>query len=114
LRSEIVGEPNELRVERVRLAFEEKCPKLNAWKVKAPGRTSVLVIESDDSELSNVFGVSKAVADVLADYPLPPDTIVLVESDAGPLNGWVLKEGSCVGNAVPVLRGRRCYIEGTF
>jgi hypothetical protein len=46
LYSDIEGDPDALWLERVRRAFDEKCPKLAVWA--SEGRTSLLVLESND------------------------------------------------------------------
>ena len=106
----IVGERDALRLTRVRRAFEDKCPKLAAWSVD--GRASVLVLEANDIQLSNVFLVWEAVKDVIAQRTDVPDTIIFVETDGSPMYGWVLKDGANTGDAVPTPNGTRCYTEG--
>jgi hypothetical protein len=73
---------------------------------------SVLVLEADDIQLSNVFLVWEAVKQVIAERTDLPDTIVFVETDGSPMYGWVLKDGPNTGDAVPMPDGRRCYTEG--
>jgi hypothetical protein len=111
VRQVIEGDDDALRVERVRRAFNQKCPKLET--AAARGRTSVLVIESNDGQLADVSSIYAAVKIVVAERKSKvPDVIVLVETDAVPMHGWVLKEGDSIGNEVPVLSGRRLYVEG--
>ena len=59
LYTDIEGDPEELRLERVRRALDAKCPKLANWAPE--GRTSILIIEADDIQHSNVFVVYEAV-----------------------------------------------------
>lgn len=106
----IDGDGDALRLERVRHAFNEKCPKLAAWS--AGGRVSVLVLEANDIQLSNAGVVYQAVRQALAERSDSPDVIVLVETDGGPMYGWVLKEGEHLGDAVPMPNSTRCYTEG--
>ena len=106
----IPGEGEELRVARVRRAFDDKCPKLAAWSVD--GRVSVLVLEANDIQLSNVFLVWEAVKAVIAERTDVPDVIVFVETDGSPMYGWVFKDGPDMGDAVPRPNGIRCYTEG--
>lgn len=97
LHSDIEGDAETLRVERFRRAFDDKCPKLSTWA--SGGRTSVLVLESDDVQHAN-FNVSfEAVEKVLAERTDRPDIIVYVETDASPWSAWVFKDGDRVGNA---------------
>ncbi|HXG71108.1 MAG TPA: hypothetical protein VNJ04_10940, partial [Gemmatimonadaceae bacterium] len=68
LHTDIEGDPEELRLERVRRALDAKCSKLATWARE--GRSSILIIEADDNQHSNVFVVYQAVArapDQLAD-----------------------------------------------
>ncbi len=96
LRSDIEGDPETLRVERFRRAFNDKCPKLSRWA--SGGRASVLVLESDDFQHAN-FSVSfDAVEKVLAERADRPHIIVYVETDASPWSAWVFKDGDRVGN----------------
>ncbi|HEY9463662.1 MAG TPA: hypothetical protein VIR54_11270 [Vicinamibacterales bacterium] len=46
-------------------ALEDKCPKLAAWA--ADGRTSVLVLEPNDIQLSNVFVAFDAFKTAIGD-----------------------------------------------
>ena len=109
LRSDIEGDPVRLRVERFRRAFDDKCPKLARW---SRGRTSVLVLESDDSELPD-FSISfDAVREVLEGRDDQPDTIVYVETDVWPWSAWVFKDGKRVGNAA--MRNRDGEYRYTF
>lgn len=75
LQTDIAGDLEALRVERVARAFDGKCPKLMAWA--KDGRTSVLILESDDIQLSNIWVTMAAVKAVLAKRGDQPDVIVL-------------------------------------
>jgi hypothetical protein len=87
VRQVIEGDDDALRVERVRRAFNQKCPKLET--AAARGRTSVLVIESNDGQLADVSSIYAAVKIVVAERKSKvPDVIVLVETDAVPMHGW--------------------------
>lgn len=95
--SDIEGDPEVLRAERFRRAFDAKCPKLAAWATG--GRRSVLVLECDDIQHAN-FSVSfDAVMKVLPERTDPPDLIVYVETDGSPWSAWVFKDRERVGNA---------------
>lgn len=87
------------RGERIRRALDAKCPKLATWARE--GRSSVLIIEADDIQHSNVFVVYQAVARTLQERDDQPDLVVLVETDANPWSGWILKEGDSLGDDVP-------------
>jgi hypothetical protein len=57
----VEGEGGDLRLRRMRGALHEKCPKLATWSVD--GRTSILILEADDIQLSN--------ASLLGGHPKP-------------------------------------------
>ena len=99
LYTDIEGNPEELRLERVRRALAAKCPKLANWARER--RTSILIIEADDIQHSNVFVVYEAVARALRERSDQPDIVVLVETDGHPWSGWILKEGDLLGDDVP-------------
>jgi hypothetical protein len=108
---DIHGDPAALRLARIRRALEEKCPKLKTWS--GDGRTSVLALESDDFQLSNVFVIYEAVVRALKERNDLPDVVVLVETDAVPMNAWVLKEGDVFGGDVPGHGTGSLYVEGS-
>jgi hypothetical protein len=110
LYTDIEGDPEAKRLERIRRALDDKCPKLTAWT--KDGRTSVLALESNDIQLSNAFVISDAVQRAVKERNDQPDIVVLVETDITPMNGWMLKEGDRYGDDVPVLNGGYCYTEG--
>ena len=99
LYTDIEGNAEELRLERVRRALDDKCPKLATWA--RDGRTSILILEADDIQHSNVAVVYKALALALAERNDPPDVVVLVETDGNPWSGWILEEGDRLGDDVP-------------
>jgi hypothetical protein len=111
LYTDIEGDPEARRLDRIHRALDDKCEKLALWSPK-DGRTSVLALESNDIQLSNAFVISDAVQTALKDRKDQPDVVVLVETDITPMNGWILKEGNRFGNDVPVLNGGYCYTEG--
>jgi uncharacterized protein (DUF2249 family) len=111
LYTDIEGNPEELRLERVRRALDAKCPKLANWARE--GRTSILIIEADDVQHSNVFVVYEAVARALRERSDQPGIVVLVETDGHPWSGWILKEGDLLGDDVPPNRdGGHLYERG--
>ena len=113
LYSDIEGDPETLRVERIRRALDSKCPKLKTWSA-ANDRTSVLALESNDIQMSNAFVIYDAAKRALMERPDQPDIVILVETDITPMNAWMLKEGHNYGNDVPTNReGGYCYSEGS-
>jgi hypothetical protein len=92
VRCAIDGDDEALRLQRIRRAFEDKCPKLAAWSLD--GRLSVWVLEANDIQLSNFPLVWEAVKQVIGERADIPDIIVFVETDLSPMNGWVFKEGT--------------------
>ena len=76
---------------RVRRALEEKIPKL---RVEASRKcTSVLILESNDIALSNVFAVAEAFKTSLDGLSYVPDLVFLVETDSSPPAVWIFKDG---------------------
>jgi hypothetical protein len=100
----IEGDSDGLRIERVKRALADKCPKLLST-AKVDNRTSVLILESDDFQLANAFAIFAALNALLPTLPETPDIIVLVETDGSPWFGHVLKEGAMIGN-VPAVNGK--------
>jgi len=114
LYTEIEGDAETLRAERIKRALDAKCPKLAVCK-EADGRTTILILEADDSQLSNVSVVLEALGAILEGRKDQPDLIVLVETDAAPWSGWVLKEGAQIGKDVqPKASGGYMYERGTL
>ena len=72
--------------------LEKKSPKLHEAAASS-GYTSVLILESNDIALSNVFEVAQAFKTAAAGYSRLPDMVFLVETDASPLAVWTLKDG---------------------
>jgi len=96
LRSEIEGDPELLRVERFRKAFDEKCPKLARWA--GANRSSVLVLECDDYQNASYHTSFEAIQTLLAEGTHKPDVIVYIETDITPWNAYVFKDGDRLGN----------------
>jgi len=95
----------------VRRALDANCPKLANWARE--GRTSILIVEADDMQHSNVFVVYDAVARALRARSDQPDIVVLVETDGHPWSGWILKERVRLGDDVPPNRdGGHLYERG--
>jgi hypothetical protein len=74
LYTDIEGDPEELRLERVRRALDAKCPKLANWARK--GRTSILIIEADDIQHER-FRRLRSDARALRERSDQPDIVVL-------------------------------------
>jgi hypothetical protein len=106
----IEGNGEELRLERMRRALTDKCPKLAAWA--ADGRKSVLVLEADDIQLSNSEVAYEAFKQAIAEHKDQPDIVVFVETDGGPMYGWMFKEGDRFGDDVPMPSSGGYYTEG--
>lgn len=86
------GVPDDLeeqRAARVAEALRRKAPKLAAEKAK--GRSTVLVLESNDIALGNADVIADALTTALAACAEPPDNIYLVETEALPSYVHVLK-----------------------
>ena len=74
-------EPEDLessRVERLRRAFQAKCPKLR--QCKEDGARTVLVLESNDLPLSNSVLIHEALVPALDEREDVPDEVYLVET----------------------------------
>jgi hypothetical protein len=106
----IEGEGEDLRLQRMRRALNDKCPKLSAWS--ADGRTSILILEANDIQLSNASLAFHAFRDAVTERSDQPDVVVFVETDGSPMYGWIFKEGAHLGDNVPMPHGHRCYTEG--
>jgi hypothetical protein len=110
VRSDISGDPADLRAECVRRAFDHASLKFPAWIQS--GHRTLLVLEADDFQHSNVFVNFATVKRVLSERTDHPDLIVFVETDGSPMYGWIFKEGDRLGDDAPMPNGRRCYTEG--
>ena len=106
----IEGDGDQLRLERMRRALDDKCPKLAAWA--ADGRRSILVLQADDIQLSNCWLAYKAFKQTIAERKDQPDIVMFVENDGGPMYGWMFKEGHRFGDDIPMPSSGRCYTEG--
>ena len=106
----IDGDGDDLRLQRMRRALQDKCPKLALWA--ADGRTSVLVLEANDIQLSNASVAFEAFRHAIAERDDQPDIVVFVETDGSPMYGWMFQEGTRRGDDIPMPNGHRCYTEG--
>jgi hypothetical protein len=106
----IEGEGDDLRLQRMRRALNDKCPKLSAWA--SDNRTSVLLLEANDIQLSNASVAFDAFRAAIADHKDQPDIVIFVETDGSPMYAWMFKEGELVGDDIPMPYGHRCYTEG--
>lgn len=76
------------RIERIRTALENKCPKLA--KAKTEANISILLLESKDIALANERVIARALeAAISAAGVHLPDIILLVETDIG--TRWYLR-----------------------
>lgn len=94
------------RLERIRRALADKCPKLLA--ARTDGRRSVLALESNDIALANFNVVGLAVRQALEERQDQPDLVMLVETDGGPFYGWVIR------NEIGIRLRDGFYMEGDF
>lgn len=83
----------ESREARIKIAFDDKFPKLNAAKSKQLKARSILILESNDLALSNHILIWKAVEAALQRRADVPDEIYLIEMELEnrPVI-WILKE----------------------
>ena len=90
------------RVDRLRTALADKCPKLQCCKDR--GARTILVLESDDMALTNSVIAKEALALASEERTDLPDEIYLVETDFDP---WVVtSDESCRLRVFP--RRSRC------
>jgi hypothetical protein len=84
-------EPRELRIKR---ACEKKFPKLGVWKRDDNART-ILVLEDNDIQLTNVTNVADAFLPVAKSRPDCPDETYMVATCMSPWYAWpILVNGS--------------------
>lgn len=83
---------DEARVQRISRALDQKIPKLHE-AAQAYGLPSVLVLESNDIALSNIFEVAQAFKRAIGGRTQVPDLVFLIETDGFPLYGWLMKDG---------------------
>jgi hypothetical protein len=88
----LVDELDESRTQRIKRACEKKFPKLNAWK--AQSARTVLVLEENDDQLTNVIGVTESLIAAEADMPNKPDEVYLVTTSQTPWYVWCVRLGS--------------------
>jgi hypothetical protein len=79
------------RMQRARIALDRKLKKLDA--ARAPGTTTVLVLENTDVALANVALIADALRDAAStnDDFVRPDEIVLIDTITTPM-AWILLE----------------------
>ena len=82
----IVRDVESLRRAKVRAALEKKLPKLGEWQEKFGART-VLVLEQNDIQLTNVHLVTDALLKAEAEFSRIADEVYLVTSTISPW--WV-------------------------
>lgn len=79
------------RKPRIRTALEKKCPKLQ--EAREGGSITVLILESDDFQMSNYGVIAEAVEEGFSQRDDIPDEVYLVETVMERRTIWVLKEG---------------------
>jgi hypothetical protein len=87
----LVDQLDESRTQRIKKACEKKFPKLNAWK--AQSARTVLVLEENDDQLTNVIGVTESLLAAEADMPNKPDEVYLVTTSHTPWYVWCVRLG---------------------
>jgi hypothetical protein len=75
----VSGALEHARAARLKIACEDKFPKLAKWKQGSGART-VLVLEEDDLSLTNHFRVADALVSAEAATPDAPDEVFLVST----------------------------------
>ena len=93
------------RTDRLRRAFSDKCPKLQACKTE--GARTVLVLESSDSALVHFEFRGVLLPSLLAGCADAPDEIFLVETRADRWRVWLVKrdDGHWPDTGMPELGG---------
>jgi len=96
-------DPEGSRADRLRRAFSEKCPKLEACK--AEGARTALVLESSDPGLDSFEFRGDLLPSLLAGCTNAPDEVFLVETCADRWQVWLLKrdEGHWPETGMPEL-----------
>ena len=84
----IEGDGEQLRLERMRRALDNKCPKLAVWA--ADGRRSVLVLEADDIQLSNCWLAYKAFKGSVATLKVVTEAVSVSRSHAATSNSLLM------------------------
>ena len=90
------GELEELRAERLRRAYSDKCPKLE--RAKSEGARTVLVLENVDIALASFDLIGNLLPMLLAERRTAPDEIYLAETHTSPWWVWPMK---CDGDRWP-------------
>ena len=83
------------RLERIRRAYDNKMPKLSAWKEK--GARTVLILEENDVQMTNHVLVANAVRAVELNRQHLPDEIYLVSTAIDmQWHSWILRNSGIV------------------
>jgi hypothetical protein len=88
---QLVDQLDESRTQRIKRACDKKFPKLNAWK--AQSARTVLVLEENDDQLTNVIAVTESLLAAEADMPNKPDEVYLVTTSLAPWYVWRVRLG---------------------
>lgn len=78
------------RLARITTALERKCPKVVETAAREAA-VSVLLLESNDISLANFAVVTSAVRSGLQKIFCQPDIVILVETDGGSPEAWVIE-----------------------
>jgi hypothetical protein len=107
------GDLSAMRRERLRDALDRKCPKL--WQERIDGRTSILVLESDDISLANRDAVAEAAVAELSVRSDTPDIVLWARTSTRPWKAWFIKDGSSMfpgrDGAEPLILDSTCGAE---
>lgn len=84
-----ISEIESSRLDRVRRALAQKCPKLA--NARGNDRISILALESNDIALANFNVVGLAVKQALLERKDCPDIVMHVETDGGSFYAWLIE-----------------------
>ena len=76
-----------LRDQRIHRACDDKWPKLAQWK-QSQGARTILVLEHNDVQTTNVFVVADAYLEVMASRADAPDETYMVSTYTSPWYAW--------------------------
>jgi hypothetical protein len=76
-----------LRDQRIRRACQDKFPKLARWK-RSNGARTILVLEHNDVQTTNVFFVADAYLGAITSCADTPDETYMVSTYSSPWYGW--------------------------
>jgi hypothetical protein len=88
----IVSDVERRRLDRLRKALADKCPKLAGWK-RSHGAKSVLILEQNDIQLTNPHIVTETLLTAESEIPNRADEVHLVMSCIDPWRIFPLRVG---------------------